>query len=50
VLSGKVRRAPALMQKAGLEWLYRLLTQPSRFRRMGALPMFLVKVIFNRRK
>jgi len=30
VISGKVQRAPVWMQKAGLEWLYRLLQEPSR--------------------
>ncbi|MDN5331894.1 MAG: N-acetylglucosaminyldiphosphoundecaprenol N-acetyl-beta-D-mannosaminyltransferase [Tepidanaerobacteraceae bacterium] len=49
VLSGKVRRAPKIMQNAGLEWLYRLITQPSRFRRMSVLPLFLLKVIFHRK-
>lgn len=44
VLSGNVNRAPVFMQKAGLEWLYRLLTQPTRLKRMSALPLFLLKV------
>jgi N-acetylglucosaminyldiphosphoundecaprenol N-acetyl-beta-D-mannosaminyltransferase len=30
VLAGKVRRAPRWMQKAGLEWLYRVLQEPRR--------------------
>lgn len=30
VLSGKTRRAPALWQRLGLEWLYRLLQEPGR--------------------
>ncbi len=29
-LSGEVRRAPAWMQKSGLEWLFRLLSEPRR--------------------
>lgn len=33
-LSGKVKRAPLLMRKVGLEWMYRLLTQPRRFERI----------------
>ena len=40
VVSGAVRRAPAPFRKTGLEWLYRLLSQPSRFRRQLALPCF----------
>ncbi len=33
VFIGKVKRAPLLWQKLGLEWLYRLIRQPSRLRR-----------------
>lgn len=32
--AGKVKRAPQLMQKFGLEWLWRLMTQPQRFKRI----------------
>jgi N-acetylglucosaminyldiphosphoundecaprenol N-acetyl-beta-D-mannosaminyltransferase len=39
-LSGAVPRAPRWMQRAGLEWLYRLWRQPWRWRRMLALPRF----------
>lgn len=48
VFSGEVKRAPVWMQKAGLEWLYRLVTQPSRIGRMLQLPKFLVAVIVSR--
>jgi len=34
VWSGNIRRAPFWMQKCGLEWLYRLLKQPSRLPRL----------------
>jgi len=50
VLSGRVRRAPVLLQKVGLEWFYRLATQPSRIKRMGALPLFIFKVILSKGK
>ena len=30
VIAGKVRRAPEWMQKAGMEWLYRLMQEPGR--------------------
>lgn len=33
-ISGQVKRAPKWMRKIGLEWLYRLLTQPKRFMRI----------------
>ena len=39
-VAGVARRAPLWMQRLGLEWLYRLLTQPWRWRRMLVLPHF----------
>ncbi|MGD7043318.1 WecB/TagA/CpsF family glycosyltransferase [Jeotgalibacillus proteolyticus] len=42
VFSGNVKRAPYIFRKFGLEWLYRLLSQPSRFKRQLALPQFLL--------
>ncbi|BDE05939.1 N-acetylmannosaminyltransferase [Vulcanimicrobium alpinum] len=42
VYAGNVQRAPALVQRAGLEWAYRLVTQPRRWRRQLALPRFAV--------
>lgn len=47
-LSGRVRRAPAWMRRVGLEWLFRLLQQPSRARRMAVLPVFLLLIIRRR--
>ena len=44
VLSGNVKRAPKWMQKLSLEWLYRLIIQPSRYKRMLALPKFMLAV------
>ncbi len=48
VLAGEVKRAPVWMRKAGLEWLYRLIKQPSRFIRMLQLPRFLIAVAVSR--
>lgn len=45
VLAGKVHRAPLIWQKLSLEWLYRLLKQPSRFKRMLVLPKFAINVL-----
>ncbi len=39
-LAGRVPRAPHWMQRWGLEWLFRLLRQPWRWRRMLSLPRF----------
>jgi N-acetylglucosaminyldiphosphoundecaprenol N-acetyl-beta-D-mannosaminyltransferase len=49
VLAGKTKRAPILWQKLNLEWLYRLLRHPSRWRRMTVLPLFIFEVIKTRR-
>jgi len=38
VLAGRVQRAPAWMQRAGLEWLWRTMREPSRVGRLWALP------------
>lgn len=42
VFSGNVQRAPKVMQKLGLEWLYRLCKEPKRIGRMAKLPLILV--------
>lgn len=42
VFAGKSERAPERFQRLGLEWLYRLLKEPSRIGRMAKLPLFLV--------
>lgn len=44
VIAGKTKRAPKIWQKLYLEWFYRLLQQPSRWRRMLALPKFLLEI------
>ncbi len=45
VFAGKVERAPERFQKLGLEWLYRLMKEPSRIGRMAKLPLFLVSAV-----
>lgn len=50
VLSGNVKRAPEIWQKMNLEWLYRLLSQPSRWKRMLNLPKFAVEVLKQKRR
>ena len=39
-LSGRIRRAPAPLRRAGLEWAWRLLRQPWRWQRQSVLPVF----------
>jgi N-acetylglucosaminyldiphosphoundecaprenol N-acetyl-beta-D-mannosaminyltransferase len=48
VFAGDVQRAPEAWRKAGLEWTYRLLKQPSRIGRMMKLPLFLLSVVWER--
>lgn len=54
VLSGDVRRAPLFFQKLNLEWLYRLLSNPSRIFRQTALIKFIFLIfadfVFFRKK
>lgn len=44
-VSGRVPLAPIWIRRAGLEWLYRLLRQPWRWRRQLALPVFVALVM-----
>ncbi|WP_077369803.1 WecB/TagA/CpsF family glycosyltransferase [Anaerosalibacter sp. Marseille-P3206] len=48
IIAGKVKRAPEVYQKLGLEWFYRLIKEPSRIKRQIALPKFMFKVIFGK--
>jgi N-acetylglucosaminyldiphosphoundecaprenol N-acetyl-beta-D-mannosaminyltransferase len=41
VLSGRKKRAPRWVRRLYIEWLYRLFTEPSRWKRQLALPKFL---------
>ena len=47
VFAGKTKRAPLLFQKMGLEWFYRLLKEPWRYKRMLALPKFAITVLLK---
>ena len=42
VFAGDIPRAPEAWQKLGLEWLYRLLREPKRIKRMIRLPKILL--------
>lgn len=41
VFSGTKKRAPKVIQKLNLEWFYRLVKEPTRFRRMLAIPKYM---------
>jgi N-acetylglucosaminyldiphosphoundecaprenol N-acetyl-beta-D-mannosaminyltransferase len=49
-IGGTVKRAPEVWCNLGLEWLYRLLSQPSRIKRQKLLPIFAFKVVMARIK
>ena len=42
VMSGNVKRAPKIFIKLGLEWFYRLITQPTRIGRIDGFTFYLV--------
>jgi N-acetylglucosaminyldiphosphoundecaprenol N-acetyl-beta-D-mannosaminyltransferase len=48
VLAGNVARAPEMWRRLNLEWLYRLLKEPQRWRRQLALPLFVVLALRER--
>ena len=50
VFAGDAKRAPEGWRRLNLEWLYRLLCQPSRIGRMLKLPIFLLSVVWERLK
>ncbi|MFI3313691.1 MAG: WecB/TagA/CpsF family glycosyltransferase [Eubacteriales bacterium] len=50
VFAGTVQRAPAWTQKIGMEWLYRMVKEPKRFKRFMRLPKFMFAVLGKRLK
>lgn len=48
VYSGRKKRAPKIFIKLGLEWLYRLLKEPTRISRQFNLIKFFFKIIFGK--
>lgn len=48
VFSGTVKRAPKMFRKTGTEWLYRLMTDPSRIKRQMNLPRFLIRIVTSK--
>ncbi len=49
VLAGAVKRAPRLIQRIRMEWLWRLLSDPKRWRRYLAIPRYMWAVQKERR-
>jgi len=44
-IAGNVKRAPVFFQRMGLEWFYRLVSEPRRIRRQVVLPVFAFNVL-----
>jgi len=43
-LAGRRKRAPKSVRAIGLEWLWRLILEPRRYRRQAALPKLVIKI------
>ncbi len=50
VWAGTAKRAPRFYRDHGLEWLYRLMQEPWRYKRMAKLPVFMGKIIITKGK
>lgn len=48
VVSGRLKRAPYGWQKIGMEWLYRLIQEPKRFRQDLDLGLFVITVLLQK--
>lgn len=50
IIAGEVKRAPKFWIKLNLEWLYRLIKQPWRFKRILKVFEFMIRVVLKRDK
>lgn len=50
VLTDSVKRAPKIWIKLRLEWVYRLLSNPSRWKRFFAIPQFMLAIRKERKR
>lgn len=48
--AGRIKRAPKWIQKLGIEWIWRLIRQPSRIGRMMVLPIYVIKITLKKDK
>ena len=48
VYTGKVKRAPSMFRDNGLEWLYRLISEPKRIKRQAVLLPFAFQLLLQR--
>lgn len=47
--AGRIKRAPQLVRRMGLEWLFRTFHEPQRITRLKALPRFVLEVFWEAR-
>jgi N-acetylglucosaminyldiphosphoundecaprenol N-acetyl-beta-D-mannosaminyltransferase len=47
VLAGLLKRAPRIYQMLHIEWVYRVIQEPARWRRIMVLPLFVLRVLFS---
>jgi N-acetylglucosaminyldiphosphoundecaprenol N-acetyl-beta-D-mannosaminyltransferase len=50
VLAGRLKRAPVWMRRLGLEWVYRTLQEPWRLQRIKNLPVFMRRVLAQKKR
>ncbi len=50
IFAGELKRAPKWMLSLGIEWLYRVIKEPFRIKRLFVIPKFLLLVLQNRNK
>lgn len=48
VVAGNVKRAPEFFCKTGMEWLYRLISEPKRWKRQLVLPVFAARIVASK--
>lgn len=48
IFAGNLKRAPKWMISLGIEWLYRVIKEPFRIKRLISIPKFLLMVLNNR--
>ncbi|OOM13513.1 WecB/TagA/CpsF family glycosyltransferase [Clostridium saccharobutylicum] len=48
IFAGELKRAPKWMISLGLEWLYRVIKEPFRIKRLISIPKFLLLVLKNK--
>lgn len=50
LISGNKKRAPILLQKLGLEWVFRLIQEPGRLKRQLSIPIFVYLFVIEKLK